>query len=247
MLPRRGDFARLALCALLGIVLNQVLALEGIARTSVVHAGLLMTLIPVFTYALATLVGQERLRGERIFGIALAMGGAATLVLWRAGPAQPGEDPLLGNVLIVANCLSYAGFLVLARPLLTRIAPLALIGWVFLLSLWTVPLVGAGVELLPEGLTTRAWWGMAYTLVFPTAVAYLLNTLALARLPASTTAVFIYLQPIFAGASGVLWRGETVGPASIGAALLLFAGIWFVVRRRPPSRAPVRAAEEPRA
>src|SRR5262245_46743252 len=53
LVPPRAELGRLAVCAVLGIVLNMGLYLEGVARASVVHTGLLVVQIPVFTYAVA--------------------------------------------------------------------------------------------------------------------------------------------------------------------------------------------------
>lgn len=230
--PRRADLPRLFACGLFGIVLNQVLALEGIVRTNVVDAGLLMTLIPVFTYALAVLVGQELLRGRRASGIALALLGAVLLALpagsGTAGAAGASSARVTGNLLIMANCASYAAYLVLARPLLARYSALTVIAWVFLMALPTLPVVAWGVPLLPLEGSRSVWLALSYVLVFPTVLAYLLNTWALARVSASTTAVFIYLQPFIAGLGAWLAFGEGLRTESALAALLLFAGIWLV-------------------
>lgn len=232
VLPRRADVPRLLLCALLGIALNQVLATEGVARTQVVNAGLLLTLIPVFTYGLALLARQERFRPERAFGIGLALSGAIALTLARRGPPELRAQELVGGLLIVGNCLAYAAFLVLARPLSRRTPPLVLIAWVFALSLWCVPLLLRGQTLVPAAASATAWWGLALTLLFPTILGYLLNTYALARVSASTTAVFIYLQPLVSLTSGLVVLGERPGLAALPAALLLFAGIALVTRER---------------
>lgn len=245
-LPRRADLPRLFACGLLGIVFNQVLALEGIVRTNVVDAGLLMTLIPVFTYALAVLVGQELLRGRRAGGIALALAGAVLLALPSGEGAPtasggPSGARVTGNLLIMANCASYAGYLVLARPLLARYSALTVIAWVFVLALPTLPIVAWGVPLLPLEGSRGVWLALAYVLVFPTVLAYLLNTWALARVSASTTAVFIYLQPFIAGLGAWLAFGEGLRSAAALAALLLFGGIWLVTIT--PARAVPAAGE----
>ena len=231
-LPALVDVPRLFCCALFGIVLNQVLALEGMVRTTVVDAGLLMTLIPVFTYMLAVLARQERLLGRRALGIAVALGGAMLLVSPAGASSGESSNRLLGNGMIIANCLSYAGYLVLARPLLARYSALAVIAWIFLFSTVSVPVLMIGQPVMPEENLPRVWGSMAYILIFPTVLAYLLNTYALARVSASTTAVFIYLQPFFASLGAWVAFRERLSPAALMAALLLFAGIWLVTTAR---------------
>ena len=67
--------------------------------------------------------------------------------------------------------------------------------------------------------------------------AYALNAWALARTGASTTAFFIYIQPLFAGALAFVVLGEKPSPRLFGAAALIFAGVAFAIwparSRRP--------------
>ncbi len=62
-----------------------------------------------------------------------------------------------------------------------------------------------------------------------TAGAYALNAWALARTGASTTAFFIYNQPLFTGVLADLVLGETPSPRLFGAARLIFTGVAFAI------------------
>lgn len=232
IVPPRAELARLVLCSLLGVVLNMGLYLEGVTRTSVVHSGLLVVQIPVFTYAVACLARVERPAGRRMLGIGVALAGAVLLVLERA-PADGRAASRLGNLLIVLNCLSYAVYLVLARGILQRFPTLVVMAWIFWLALPPALVVLATGEAWPADLTTRAGLSFAYTLVFATFLAYLLNAYALARVPASTVAVFIFLQPLVAGTAGVAVLGERITLSVALAGLALLAGIALVALARP--------------
>jgi drug/metabolite transporter (DMT)-like permease len=246
ILPPWRELPRLALCALLGIALNMWLYLEGVTRASVVHTGLLVTQIPVFTYAVACLARVERVQLRRVSGIALALCGALLLVLERA-PAQGSGGSALGNLLLVSNCLSYAIYLVLARGLLQRFPTLVVIAWVFWCALAAVPFLLWGVAPWPAERDPRALAGLAYTLFFGTFLAYLLNAVALARVPASTVAIFIFLQPLVAGAAGVLVLDERISPAELGAAAALLAGITLVAWEGPGKRGGTKESSQRRA
>jgi drug/metabolite transporter (DMT)-like permease len=235
-LAARAELPRLFACSVLGITANMVLALEGTSRTSVLHAGLLLTLIPVFTYAIAVLAGVERHRPRSIAGIALALAGAAWLVLGRGAASSAAADDGggAGNAMILANSLSYACYLVLARGLLRRLPTLVVIAWAFVLAVPTLPLVAMGADLVPSDVAPGALVGLAYLIVGATILAYLLNTFALARVGASTTASFIYMQPLIAGASGVLVLGERPGLGALGAAVCLLSGLGLVALGHDP-------------
>lgn len=228
LVPPRAELGRLLLLALLGIQLNMWLYLEGVRRASVLHTGLLVVQIPVFTYAVACLARIERPERRRVAGIALALLGALLIVLEHPEGSAATAGSRLGNVLIVTNCFSYAVYLVLARGLLQRFPTLVVITWIFWFSLPAVPLLLAGSPAWPADPDPRALASFAYTLVFATFLAYLLNAYALARVPASTVAVFIFLQPLVAGAAGVFVLGERITLPVVLAGVLLLAGIALV-------------------
>lgn len=243
--PGRRDLGLLALGSLLGISANQLLYLEGLSRSTATNAGLVMCLIPVFTSAIALLARQERFELRRGLGVALALGGA---LAWRlAERPELVRAHALGNFLMVLNALCYSAYLVFLRPLTRRHPPLVVLAWVYLCALPLAPFFAAPAELVPADAPRRAWLALAYALVFPTFLAYLLNLFALARLSASTTAVYIYVQPLIAALAGYALLGERPTPALGLAALLVFAGIALVAKRSGGSRAPAAELPAPRA
>lgn len=238
-LPARADLPRFVACALLGVALNQGLFLVGLSRSTPLNAGLVMSLIPVFTFALAGAAGLERFSALRALGIVLALAGVLPLI-FQEGVGSLGRYGA-GNLLMVANALSYSLYLVLAKPLTGRYPPLVVIAWSYLFALIALPYFVPGEKLLPDPGAAAAWWSLAYIVAFPTVAAYLLSVFALARLRASTTAVYVYAQPLITGVASWLVFGERPSPAMLVAAAALFAGIWMVARRPPPA-APVRLA-----
>jgi len=230
-LPPRAELGRLVACSLLGITFNMWLYLEGVQRTSVTHAGLLVTLIPVFTYGVACLARVERATPRRVLGIVVALAGALTVAFARAGASDVHGDTT-GNLLIVVNGLSYAFYLVLARALLQRHPTLVVMAWVFAGALPALPFLWWGVPVWPAAPGTLVLTGFGYTLVFATLLAYVLNAFALARVPASTVAIFIYLQPLVAGTAGALVLGERLSLAMALAAVVLLFGLGLVVFER---------------
>jgi drug/metabolite transporter (DMT)-like permease len=220
-----------------GVSASMVVFLEGLERTTAVNAGLLMPVIPVFTLLIAVAVGQERFHWRRGAGIGLAFAGTLVLLLQK-GP-DLSHDYFTGNLLILCGAFCYSSFLVLSKPLLGRYPPMVVIAWVFLLSVWTIPLFALGETLVPTEASSLGWASLGWILVFPTVLAYLLNTFALSKVAASTTAAFILLQPLIASTGGVLVLGEPFLPGTGVAAAVIFAGVWLVVHRpRGERRAP---------
>jgi drug/metabolite transporter (DMT)-like permease len=229
--PTRRELPRLFVLSMLSVALNQGFYLEGLERSSGTATGLVMCLIPVFTYAVALLVGLEKARLLRVIGIAIALAGATPLLLARGDAAHP--HSALGVVFLMANAFVYSVFLVLAKPVMRERKPLFLVAWVYVLSIVALPWFAAGESLLPPiAGNERAWWSLGYVLAFPTILAYLLNTFALARLNASTTAFFIYLQPVITGIGSALLLGESLSGELAITAVCMFVGLWLVMQRR---------------
>src|SRR5690242_10887158 len=63
------DLGRFALLALFGIIINQILFLEGLERTSATTAVVLNSTIPVFTTGVAIALGREAATGLRVLGL----------------------------------------------------------------------------------------------------------------------------------------------------------------------------------
>lgn len=227
------DVPLLVVCSLTGVAVNQLLFLEGLEHARSGDAGLVMCTIPVFTLLLATLVRQERLTWRKALGIVVAFSGTAWLITTRGqtdGPLQ-----VRGIALMVLNCLSYSVFLIISRPLTRRYPPLVLIAWVFVLSLPTVPVFAWRADWTPDA-GARAWGALGYIVLFPTTIAYLLNLFALSRVTATTTTVYIYLQPLIANVAGVLVLGESIGSATLVSAAAILGGLWLAVGRLPARR-----------
>src|SRR5262245_39697851 len=100
-IPRRGDWVRLAACSFLGVTVNMTLYLEGLSRSTAPNAGLMMCLIPVFTFVIAAGVGQERFHASRALGVGIALVGASML-FWAEEPDLASRHAF-GNLLMAAN------------------------------------------------------------------------------------------------------------------------------------------------
>ncbi|MFN9786023.1 MAG: DMT family transporter [Planctomycetia bacterium] len=234
LVPPRAELPLIALASFLGIALNMVMYLEGLARTNATTATLLMGLIPVFTFVVALVAGQESFDLLRALGVLVALSGA-TALRWAESEGGFAID-WIGLLLLAGNALSYATYFVLTRPLARRHPPLCVIAWMFAFSLPAALLLAGRVELLPRASSTQ-WWSLAFILVFPTVLAYLFNVYALARVSASTTAVGIYAQPFVAALAGWWLLGDRPTQGMLVAAALVFAGLALVLRRPVAGRA----------
>ena len=222
-LPRREDLPRMVIASALGIAINQLCFLEGLAKSKVVNAGLMIGMIPAMTYLVALIAGQERIDRRR--GLGIVVGLAAVLQLILADAAH-----LLGDVLLFTNMLVYSVYLVISRPLLERYPAIVTTAWMFLLSFWLLPISTWDVSPVPDAATTRGWWALAYVVVFPTILGYLLNLFAMTRLPASTAATYTFTQPAIIILSGYWVSHDAINRPEWIAMAGVFIAMWLVLK-----------------
>jgi drug/metabolite transporter (DMT)-like permease len=240
--PTAKERWEIALLSLLGIVLNQLLYITGLSLSTAADVALLVCTIPVFTLLFGIALGRERPGLRRAAGIPLALWG--TLLLLNLHRLDLHDQKLVGNALVVLNCLFYSLFLVRARDILAHRSPLGFTAAIFRYG--TIPILLFAIPSLarfhPSALSRRAVFAVAAIVLFPTALAYLLNAWALARTDASTAAVFHYVQPLLAWALAWVVLGERPGPRFLVAAGLIFAGL--ALTTWPSRGGPARPAPE---
>lgn len=221
----------LVVYSLLGIVLNQILFISGLARTTAQHAAILIVTIPVFTLLIALLLRREPGSIARLAGILLAAAGAASITLRSAEGS--GAASLTGDLMILANSLCYAAYLVLSKPLMARHSSIRVMTLLFGVgSLLMIPFSARAI--LKQdwiGITGGAWLALLFVILGPTVAAYLLNGWALARADSSLVAAYVYLQPLLASLMAAAFLHERMEKGTAAGAALIFAGVWLVSRR----------------
>ena len=239
---KRVDWSLLILSSILGLILNQWLFVKGLSLTTAINSTLLSTTIPVSTLLVGVALGSDRITLRRVLGIALA----ATGVLYLIGPgrAQFSSATRAGDLLIVSNSLCYGAYIAVSKDLVKRYNVLTVITWIFIVGcIATIPVGIISMASVPlRSVPLSVWLAIVYVILLPTAGAYYLNAWALARVPPSTVAVYIYLQPLLAFALAPLILRESLSWRAVIASLMIFAGVIVVTRRRqkPAEELPAR-------
>ena len=223
--PPQRALASLAWYALFGIMLNQILFAEGLSRTTPSHSAILNSLIPVLTHAFAIAAGQERATLRR--WLAFAVSFASVLVLLRVEQFRLDDRLVAGDLLTLANAISFAIFLVISRDAMRRLDPLAATACILGFGAMGIVAVGAPALAATSFVALpAAFWGYAaFTIVFATVATYALNAWALGRTESSVVALFIYLQPPIATALSMGLGGERPEPRFYVAAVGVFLGL----------------------
>jgi drug/metabolite transporter (DMT)-like permease len=230
-LQERSDYVRLAVLSLFGVVFNQLLFVGGLSMTKAANTSLLAVTIPIFTMVVSSIVGSERLRPLKVIGIVLAAAGVIFLI--NPSAASFSSQTTIGDIMIVANSLSYGIYVATSKEVITRNGAFRSMMWVFIFaSMICVPLGLISLSTInATEVNLEIWLLVLYIAVFATATPYLLNAWALARVNPSTVAVFIYLQPLIGFILAVIFLGEIIDFRFIIAALLVFAGVFLTTRK----------------
>ncbi|MBL9051298.1 MAG: DMT family transporter [Tabrizicola sp.] len=223
-----------------GLLIGAVFAAEflflflALDLTTVGRASLIMYSMPVWFAGLAHFGLGERITGAKAAGLVLAFAGCAVALLSR--PAS-GEASLAGDLCALGAAWGWALTAYVARrPIMRAEGPEMQLFWMVLVSapilLIAAPLFGPLVrELQPLHLV-----GLLFQSSVVVAGGFIAWLWLMSVYPSATVASFSFLTPILALLLGALLFGETVGPAILGAAALVAAGIVLINRPVPPPR-----------
>jgi drug/metabolite transporter (DMT)-like permease len=230
----RRDVGVLLVQAFTGIFAFNVLLLYGLTFTSAAESGIVTSTTPAVAAALAVFLLREPWTGRRAAGILMAVIGLLALNLdgVSSGVSERGPRPLLGNALVLGAVIGEGLFVVCSRVLAQRLSPLTVAAGISVLGfLMFMPFALWEAWRFDLARLDRAdWIAIAYYGVVVTVVAFLLWARGVARVPASTAAVFTGVLPISAVTLSYLALGEPMRVSHLIGAACVIAGIILVAR-----------------
>ncbi|HMW32349.1 MAG TPA: DMT family transporter [bacterium] len=224
----RRDYFLLAGYSIVGIAINQVLFLKGLALTTAINATVLITTMPAATIGIAILLRKEPPSFRKIIGSMISFSGV--ILLLGSERIDFSNDYFVGNLLVFLNGISYSFYLVISRDLLKRYHPSTVTTWIFVFGAVGVFPFGIGEisRLDWASVSLTAWACVAFLIIFSSVIVYFINNWALRKTSSSVVAVYIYVQPIVAALISTQMMGETLRMETVIAALLIFGGVFIV-------------------
>lgn len=244
-IPRGRDWPLFLLTGFLCVPATMLIQFEGLARTTVTSASLLIgTGTPILALA-AVLVERERLGGRGWLAVLLSCLGIV-MMIGRPGPG----GAWIGDLLVFLSMVVAAGWVLMSRRLVRRCPPALASSWILVLGTATLaPMVWLREGPPPIALSGQAWGSLLILAVGCTVAAFLLWNWAAARVPAGRAAPFLNLEPIVGAALGVAILGDPLGAATVGGGILIMgaAGLASVPDKpRPEPRSVRRPSCPPR-
>ncbi|PHQ13779.1 DMT family transporter [Marinobacter profundi] len=234
-----ANWRPLLVLAVFSVSCFNTLLYQAAITTTVLNITLVNSTVPVVVALMAWLLLGDRMRSPQVLGIALALLGMLVIIgrgelaTFRRLDFQPGD------LWMVAAVLCWALFSVLLRrhqiplPAFTFLTVQVAMGTLVLLPLYLVDalMLSGGFSLTPAVVPP-----LLYVAIFPGILAYAFWNHGVHQVGPSRSAMFMYLNPVFAAVLAGLFLDERLSLFHLAGGLLILAGLFLATRSRPAPR-----------
>lgn len=228
------DILLFAGAAVLGIVCNQCLYTVGLSFTSPINASIVTTSMPIFAMVLSFFILREPITLRKAGGVVIGCSGAVILILTSMAATSDKVGDVRGDLMCMGAQLSFALYLSLYNRLIKRYHVVTVNKWMFAwAAVMVIPFTSSHLAALPwAAVPLKTWLETGYVVVFGTFVSYLLSIVSQRVLRPTVISVYNYVQPIVSVTVSVL-TGLGVFTWMQGVAIILvFSGVWLVVKSK---------------
>jgi len=229
---RKIHYKRFIICALLGIVINQLLFIKGLSMTFSIHASLLMLTTPIFITIIAAFILKEHLHKFKILGLLLGISGALVLIMARKNTGN-GSNVIWGDIFVIINAICYSCYFILVKPLMKRYSAMSVIRVLFTIGTFiALPICWSEFITIPwSHYTVLSTSILLLIVVGGTFFAYTFNLYGIKHLGASVSGSYIYTQPFFATVIAMIFMNETLDIYKIIGGIFIFSGVYLVTKK----------------
>ena len=219
-----GDILKLAGAGLLGLVFNQCCYTIGLSITSPSNSSIMTTSMPIFAMVLSFLILHEPITWKKAGGVLLGCAGAVLIILTSATAANSKVGDIRGDLLCMGAQLSFALYLSLFKSLVQKYSLFTVNKWMFTwatLFIWPFTLGHVSAIDFPH-VPLSTWVETGYVIFFGTFLGYICMMIGQKT-----------LRPTVVSVSVSVLCGLAVFKASQAlAALLVFSGVWLVIKSK---------------
>lgn len=222
-LPRRSDAPLIALTGLVCVPGTMLLQYEGLARTTVTNASLIVGAAPPLLALAAYFTYRERLGGVGWSAIALSSVGIAVMV----GLPGTGHD-WVGDAMVLGSMLMTALWILLSKRFTHRYDAVSATAYILIAgTAGLTPIVWLSSGPPSIALSTATWASLLALATMCTVLTFVLWNWGVEHMDAGRAGIFINLEPVVGATAGVALLGDalTAGTVAGGAMILAAAGI----------------------
>lgn len=241
----RKDYVRIFIASMLGFFLCQISFLIAIPEVTPMTSSIVSSLSPIYTMFIAAVAIKEPITVKKAGGVLISFVGIMILIFNSMHSAGATENSLRGILLMIVNGLSFALYLGIFKPLISKYSVCTFMKWIFLFStLVSVPVSASEIVSLEwSAVPGKLIAELGYLVFFATFVSYYLIPFGQQRLRPTLVSMYAYIQPIIATGISICIGMDTLTWQKILSAVMVFAGVIIVSRSKSREQVSVQETE----
>ncbi len=228
------DYLKIFAASFTGYFVTQMTFLVAIPDVTPMHCSIISSMTPIYTMFIAAIVLKEPLSWQKAGGVAVSLAGILYLIFNNASSGGAVESKMSGILLMFLNSLSFAMYLGIFKPVISKYSVVTFMKWIFLFSfLMSLPFSCREVASIEwAAIPSIQLWELAYLIICATFIAYFLIPLGQKRIRPTLVSMYSYIQPIIATVISCIIGMDILTWQKVLAALLVFTGVFIVSRSR---------------
>ena len=228
------DILLLGCAGLFALVFNQCSYTIGLNLTSPSNSSIMTTSMPIFAMVLSFFILKEPITWQKAGGVLLGCAGAVIIITTSATAGNAKVGNIWGDLLCMSAQLSFALYLSLFKPLIQKYSLFTVNKWMFTwatLIIWPFTL-GHVSSIDFASVPMSTWWETGFVVFFGTYISYICMMVGQQTLRPTVVSVYNYMQPLVSVSVSVAVSLAVFKPSQALAAILVFSGVWFVVKSK---------------
>lgn len=228
------DILLLGCAGLFALVFNQCSYTIGLNLTSPSNSSIMTTSMPIFAMVLSFFILKEPITWQKAGGVLLGCTGAVIIITTSATAGNAKVGNIWGDLLCMSAQLSFALYLSLFKPLIQKYSLFTVNKWMFTwatLIIWPFTL-GHVSSIDFASVPMSTWWETGFVVFFGTYISYICMMVGQQTLRPTVVSVYNYMQPLVSVSVSVAAGLSVFKTSQALAAILVFSGVWFVVKSK---------------
>lgn len=228
------DILLLGCAGLFALVFNQCSYTIGLNLTSPSNSSIMTTSMPIFAMVLSFFILKEPITWQKAGGVLLGCTGAVIIITTSATAGNAKVGNIWGDLLCMSAQLSFALYLSLFKPLIQKYSLFTVNKWMFTwatLIIWPFTL-GHVSNIDFASVPMSTWWETGFVVFFGTYISYICIMVGQQTLRPTVVSVYNYMQPLVSVSVSVAAGLAVFKTSQALAAILVFSGVWFVVKSK---------------
>lgn len=228
------DILLLGCAGLFALVFNQCSYTIGLNLTSPSNSSIMTTSMPIFAMVLSFFILKEPITWQKAGGVLLGCAGAVIIITTSATAGNAKVGNIWGDLLCMSAQLSFSLYLSLFKPLVQKYSLFTVNKWMFTwatLIIWPFTL-GHVSSIDFASVPMSTWWETGFVVFFGTYISYICMMVGQQTLRPTVVSVYNYMQPLVSVSVSVAVGLAVFKTSQALAAILVFSGVWFVVKSK---------------